>query len=130
MANQNNEDRLTEVEKDTVHLQAFIEKLDASVEKLTTISADVAQMLAVHENRLTFQERLQSQLESKIDKKNEAIDDRFGKMYDRVDEVKNELLKEISDNTTKISTVEKWMWTCFGGGAVIWLILGKIPFHL
>jgi hypothetical protein len=125
------------VERETAQLSNYIEKLDASVEKLTAISADVTQLLAVHENRLTFQERMHNQLELKVDKRAEAIDDRFGKIYDRIDELRtdikeeietsrNDVLKKIGENTTKISTLEKWMWTCLGGGSVLMLALDKI----
>lgn len=126
----NLEERLSTVEKDTVHLQAYIEKLDASVEKLTAISADVTQLLAVHENRISVAERAQAQLEAKLEKRDDAIAEKFGRIYTRVDDIKTELkehiaevkvdvISEIATNTKKVSTLERWMWLCLGGGAVL-----------
>lgn len=126
----NNEDRLTQVERDTSHIQALFDRLDASVEKLTAISADVTRLLAVHENRLTSQERLQAQLETKMDKRQELTDDRFGKIYDKIDEVKQDLVKEIEQNTDKISNLQQWMWTAIGGVSVLYFLIDKIPLHL
>ena len=139
MSNQDtNEDRIaTAVEKETAQLQSFIERLDASVEKLTTISADVTQLLAVHENRLTVGERFQAQLENKFEKRNDAVDDKFGRIYKRIDEVREELREDINDvkvevlteigsNSKKVSTIEKWMWVCVGGGAVILFAADKL----
>lgn len=107
--------------------------MDSSVEKLTSISADVTQLLAVHENRVTFNERLHVQLENKVEKNKEFLDDAISKIYNKMDlirdeigESKNEVLKKIEESDKKIGSLEKWMWTCLGGGAVIILFFERI----
>lgn len=133
----NENERLSDLEKDASHLKEFIEKLDVSVEKLTAISADVTQLLAVHENRLTFQERMHNQLDVKVEKKFENNDERFGKLYEKIEEVKlavehesnlqtNEILRKLDENNKKVGSLEKWMWTCLGGGTVLLFAIDKI----
>ena len=125
------------LEQELSYLQTYISKIDASVEKLTAISADVTQLLAVHENRLTFQERMREQLETRVERNKELSDERYGKILDKMEEIKTaqtsdlgdarvEVLNKIQETNNKVSTLEKWMWTCLGGGAVAFLIIDKL----
>ena len=55
------------LEENLQNFEAIVSKLDSAIEKLAEVNNNVSRMLAVHEERITKQEELDSVLFDKID---------------------------------------------------------------
>ena len=69
-----NEVKLALLEQKVTDFSVVVEKLDAAIEKLSEVNNNVSRMLAVHEERITKQEEIDSVLFDKIDKLRDKMD--------------------------------------------------------
>ena len=82
--------------------ESLVTRLDSAIEKIAEVNNNVSRMLAVHEERISKQEQLDSVLFDKIDK----LRDKMDSDHERV--------------TTGLSLLERKLWTAVGIlGAVI-----------
>jgi hypothetical protein len=56
------------------NFETFVSKLDAAIEKIAEVNNNVSRMLAVHEERISKQEEIDSVLFDKIDKLRDKMD--------------------------------------------------------
>lgn len=118
------------LQKDMSQVNAIVDKLDITIEKLTDVSSNVSRLLAVHETRIENQEKAGSQLANLIEKNKEQIDTELKLIYDRISDTKKDLRKEIDDRHAdvmkELKTIQKWMWLVSGGGAAVGFILANL----
>lgn len=118
------------LQKDMSQVNAIVDKLDLTIEKLTDVSSNVSRLLAVHETRLENQERAGSHLAKTLEKNKEQIDTELQKIYDRISDTKKDLRKEIDDRHEEVmkelKTIQRWMWLVSGGGAAVGFILANL----
>jgi hypothetical protein len=93
-------------------------KIEDAIAKLTEISSDLNKMIAVHELRISQQEKITDSLEIILEKRRDEFDVREGKIYDHIDQSYDKLSKKISD-------LEKMMWVYGGGFALAAFILAN-----
>lgn len=110
------------------------DRIEAAIEKLTNISAELKQMIAVHELRISQQEKETSSLDLKFEKRRELMDEKLNDVYNTMRDQDNGILEEISklrkESTeqhnfllNKINQLERYMYMAIGGGMVItWLL--------
>ena len=84
------------------NFEAFVSKLDSAIEKIAEVNNNVSRMLAVHEERISKQEEIDSVLFDKIDKLRDKMDSDH-------------------DNVSKrLSILERKLWLAIGTlGAVV-----------
>ena len=84
------------------NFEAVVSKLDSAIEKIAEVNNNVSRMLAVHEERISKQEEIDSVLFDKIDKLRDKMDSDH-------------------DNVTKrLSILERKLWLAIGTlGAVV-----------
>ena len=94
--------RVALLEERLEHFETFVSRLDSAIEKLAEVNNNVSRMLAVHEERISKQESIDSVLFDKIDKLRDKMDSDH-------------------DNTTKrLSLLERKLWIGIGAlGAVL-----------
>lgn len=80
------------LEEKLQNFEAVVTKLDSAIEKIAEVNNNVSRMLAVHEERITKQEELDSVLFDKIDK----LRDKMDRDHDLV--------------TSRISLLERKLW--------------------
>ena len=84
------------------NFEVVVSKLDSAIEKLAEVNNNVSRMLAVHEERITKQEEIDSVLFDKIDK----LRDKMDSDHDSV--------------TKRISVLERKLWVGLGAlGAIV-----------
>ena len=93
--------KLALVEQKIEDLKPIIFKLDATIEKLSEVNTTVSRMLAVHEERLSKSEEIDSVLFAKIDE-----------LRDKMDSDHNSVL-------SRLQNLEKKVWMGIGVVAVI-----------
>ena len=84
------------------NFETLVSRLDSAIEKIAEVNNNVSRMLAVHEERITKQEEIDSVLFDKIDKLRDKMDSDH-------------------DNTTKrLSLLERKLWIGIGAlGAIL-----------
>jgi hypothetical protein len=84
------------------NFEMFVSKLDSAIEKIAEVNNNVSRMLAVHEERISRQEEIDSVLFDKIDK----LRDKMDSDHDSV--------------TKRLSLLERKLWIGLGAlGAVV-----------
>ena len=56
------------------YFETFVSRLDSAIEKLAEVNSNVSRMLAVHEERISKQEEIDSVLFDKLDKLRDKMD--------------------------------------------------------
>jgi hypothetical protein len=116
------------------------DRIEAAIEKLTAVSADLKAMLAVHEQRIVQQEKETSTLDLKFEKRRELMDDKLNDVYNTMRDQDNGILAEITKLraesseqhnilSSKINQLEKFMWMAIGGGMVLTWVLTNLVYY-
>ncbi len=134
--------------KDVYQLKAEISqisnilgKLDNTIDKLTEVSTNISQLLAIQTNRLESQEKISEKLSKELDDNDKLIRQEINRLEkqlrEELEDQYDEILKEIKSMkesnqkqhdalNSKLSIVEKWIWLVSGGAAVVGFILSKL----
>ena len=91
-------------------IKPLIHKMESAIEKLSELNTSVSRMLAVHEERITKQEEIDTVLFTKIDQ-----------LRDKMDVDHNSVL-------SRIHGLEKTVWIAVGCVAVITFLVAETPF--
>ena len=90
-------------------LKPLIHKMEAAIEKLSELNTSVSRMLAVHEERISKQEEIDTVLFTKIDQ-----------LRDKMDVDHNSVL-------SRIQSLDKKIWIAIGSITVITFIIAETP---
>ena len=90
-------------------IKPLIHKMEKAIEKLSELNSSVSRMLAVHEERITKQEEIDTVLFTKIDQ-----------LRDKMDLDHNSVL-------SKIQSLDKKIWIAIGSIAVITFVIAETP---
>ena len=116
------------------------DRIEAAIEKLTAVSADLKAMLAVHEQRIAQQEKNSDDLHDVVEKRREELDiklkDVYNTMRDQDKSIVEEIAKLRKESTeqhvilsNKINQLERYIWSAVGGGIVItWILSNAMTF--
>tara|TARA_Y100000401_G_C8322347_1_gene226115 strand:- start:557 stop:943 length:387 start_codon:yes stop_codon:yes gene_type:complete len=96
-----NQVKLAVLEQKIEDLKPIVLRIDAAIEKLSEVNTTVSRMLAVHEERITKQEEVDTILFAKIDK-----------LRDKMDSDHDSVLQ-------RLRGLEKRVWMAVGGLAVL-----------
>ena len=96
-----NQVKLAVLEQKIEDLKPIVLRIDAAIEKLSEVNTTVSRMLAVHEERITKQEEIDTVLFTKIDK-----------LRDKMDADHDSVLQ-------RLRGLEKRVWMAVGGLAVL-----------
>ena len=91
-------------------IKPLVHKMEKAIEKLSELNTSVSRMLAVHEERITKQEEIDTVLFTKIDQ-----------LRDKMDLDHNSVL-------SRIQSLDKKIWIAIGSIAVITFIIAETPF--
>lgn len=102
-------------------------KIDEAIQRLAGVAADVSKMLAVHEQKINYQEKTIDSLVASFEKRRGEIDERFKDMHDdlrlEVQTSRNNSKVQHDEQNTKIEALQKYIWMAMGVVSVAsWLI--------
>lgn len=89
------------LEEKLQNFEALVTKLDSAIEKIAEVNNNVSRMLAVHEERISNQERIDTVLFDKIDK----LRDKMDSDHDGV--------------VARLSLLERKLWAVVGAMGVV-----------
>ena len=90
-------------------IKPLVHKMEKAIEKLSELNTSVSRMLAVHEERISKQEEIDTVLFTKIDQ-----------LRDKMDVDHNSVL-------SRIQSLDKKIWIAIGSIAVITFIIAETP---
>jgi len=99
--------------------EAVIERLERVIETLQDNSVKMGQMLAVHDEKLTKQDRIDAVLFEKVESVHREVS-RSTK------EIKSGCERDIRKVDERLRTIEKKMWSIFGALSIISFIVSPI----
>ena len=99
--------------------EAVIERLERVIETLQDNSVKMGQMLAVHDEKLTKQDRINAVLFEKVESLHREVS-RSSK------EIKAGCERDIRKVDDRLRLMEKKMWSIFGGLAIISFVVSPI----
>ena len=91
---------------------AILERLEKVVETLQENSVKMGQLLAVHNEKLDKQDRIDAVLFEKVESVHREVNR-------RAEEIKKGCERDIRKVDDRLRTMEKKMWSIFGGLAII-----------
>jgi len=107
------------VEDNTNVNAAILERLEKVVSSLQENSVKMGQLLAVHDEKLTKQDRIDAVLFEKI----EQVDSKLDR---HATDIKKGCERDIRLVDSRLRLIEKKMWSIFGGLAIISFVVSPI----
>ena len=98
---------------------AILERLEKVVSSLQENSVKMGQLLAVHDEKLTKQDRIDAVLFEKIEQVDEKLDR-------HATDIKKGCERDIRLVDNRLRLMEKKMWSIFGGLAIISFIVSPV----
>ena len=98
---------------------AVIERLERVIESLQDNSVKMGQMLAVHDEKLDKQDRIDAVLFEKVESVHREVNIRS-------EEIKAGCERDIRKVDDRLRVMEKKMWTIFGGLAIISFVVSPV----
>ena len=98
---------------------AIIERLERVVESLQDNSVKMGQLLAVHNEKLDKQDQIDAVLFEKVDSVHREVNR-------KADEIKKGCERDIRKVDDRLRTMEKKMWSIFGGLAIISFMVSPV----
>ncbi len=98
---------------------AVVERLERVIDTLSDNSIKMGQMLAVHDEKLDKQDRIDAVLFEKVESVHREVNR-------RAQEIKDGCERDIRKVDDRLRVIEKKMWTIFGGLALISFIVSPV----
>ena len=137
------------VKQDVSQIGQLFSKLETALDKITDVSNNISQILAVHEQRLQDGEKefetLRSDMNNAEDKFDNEVKDLHSRLTSNTREIENKMSKEIDkvldsikdlkdhliDKNDKIeqrlTALERWRWILVGAMFVAVIFLPELP---
>jgi len=117
------------LKKDLQNVNTIQGKLDTAIDKLTDVSSSIKSMLAVHEEKITRQEKIDEIIFDKLKDRAEEITEVYRELKKDIELTEKRLLVEIkslkNDISGRVGMLEKYRYIILGGAIVVGFILSK-----
>jgi ABC-type siderophore export system fused ATPase/permease subunit len=143
-------DDISYLKQDMAKVGLLVDRLDVTIDKLTEVSTNISQLLAVHETKITSQEGLLKQTSDLMEKRRQETEDKLQLLHGRIssgekelqekiDQQYDDILEEIkamrAESTTqhntlssRITVLEKLVWVAVGAAAILGALISHVDF--
>ena len=115
-------------------------KIDDAIQRLAAVASDLSRILAVHEQRIMQQERNVDTLNTNLERRRDAVDEKFENVYSTIKNETEKVTAQITaardaakkqheDQDKKILSLQKYIWMGMGGCGVIMFLINFIVTH-
>ena len=115
--------------KDIENVNTIHGRLDTAIDRLTDVSTSIKSMLAVHEEKIQRQEKIDEVIFDKLKDRADEISDVYRELKRDVEMSEKRLLIEIkslkNDIGARVGVLERYKWLILGGAIVIGWIMSK-----
>ena len=117
------------LKKDIENMNTINGRIDTAIDKLTDVSTSIKSMLAVHEEKIQRQEKIDEIIFDKLKDIADEISDVYRELKKDVEMSEKRLLIEIkslkNDIGARVGVLERYKWLILGGAIVIGWVLSK-----
>jgi|TARA_A100001015_G_scaffold234917_1_gene266561 hypothetical protein len=117
------------LKKDIENMNTINGRIDTAIDKLTDVSTSIKSMLAVHEEKIARQEKIDEVIFDKLKDRADEISDVYRELKRDVEMSEKRLLIEIkslkNDIGARVGVLERYKWLILGGAIVIGWIMSK-----
>ena len=117
------------LKKDIENMNTINGRIDTAIDKLTDVSTSIKSMLAVHEEKIARQEKIDEVIFDKLKDRADEISEVFRELKRDVEMSEKRLLIEIkslkNDIGARVGVLERYKWLILGGAIVIGWIMSK-----
>jgi archaellum component FlaC len=100
-----------------------LDKIDDAIQRLAVVASDLSKMLAVHEHRISHQEKTSENIVASMEKRRSEIDAVLKDVYDTIKSEVNTLrensTKQHNEQNVKIDAIQKTIYKAMGAATVI-----------
>jgi DNA repair ATPase RecN len=125
---------LARIKQEIENVNGIQGRLDTAIDKLTDVSTSIKSMLAVHEEKIERQEKVDDVIFNKIKERADEIDNVYRDLQREINQVEKRVLVEIkslrNDIGSRVGVLEKWRWLIIGGSIVLGWVLSKNFLHI
>ena len=115
--------------KDIEQINGIHGRLDTAIDRLTDVSSSIKSMLAVHEEKIQRQEKIDEVIFDKLKDRAEEITDVYRELKKDIELTEKRVLIEIkslkNDIGSRVGMLEKYRHIIMGGAIVAGFILSK-----
>ena len=115
--------------KDIENMNTINGRIDTAIDKLTDVSTSIKSMLAVHEEKIQRQEKIDEVIFDKLKDRADEISDVYRELKRDVEMSEKRLLIEIKSLKNaigaRVGVLERYKWLILGGAIVIGWIMSK-----
>ena len=115
--------------KDIENMNTINGRIDTAIDILTDVSASIKSMLAVHEEKIQRQEKIDEIIFDKLKDRADEISDVYRELKKDVEMSEKRLLIEIkslkNDIGARVGVLERYKWLILGGAIGIGWIMSK-----
>ena len=105
--------------KDIENMNTINGRIDTAIDKLTDVSTSIKSMLAVHEEKIARQEKIDDVIFDKLKDRADEISDVYRELKKDVEMSEKRLLIEIkslkNDIGARVGVLERYKWLILGG---------------
>ena len=117
------------LKKDIENMNTINGRIDTAIDKLTDVSTSIKSMLAVHEEKIARQEKIDEVIFDKLKDRADEISDVYRELKRDVEMSEKRLHIEIkslkNDIGARVGVLERYKWLILGGAIVIGWIMSK-----
>ena len=117
------------LKRDLENINTINGRIDTAIDKLTDVSTSIKSMLAVHEEKIQRQEKIDEIIFDKLKDRADEISDVYRELKKDVEMSEKRLLIEIkslkNDIGARVGVLERYKWLILGGAIVIGWVLSK-----
>ena len=115
--------------KDIEQINGINGRLDTAIDRLTDVSSSIKSMLAVHEEKIQRQEKIDEVIFDKLKDRAEEISDVYRELKKDIELTEKRVLIEIkslkNDIGSRVGMLEKYRHIIIGGAIVAGFVLSK-----
>ena len=121
--------QLESLRKEVENVNTINSRIDPAIDKLTDVSTSIKSMLAVHEEKISQQEKIDEVIFNKIRERADEIDKINKDLTENINLTEKRLMCELkslkNDLSDRVGVLEKYRWLILGGAIVIGWVMSK-----
>ena len=121
--------QLESLRKEVENVNTINSRIDTAIDKLTDVSTSIKSMLAVHEEKISQQEKIDEVIFNKIRERADEIAKINKDLTENINLTEKRLMCELkslkNDLSDRVGVLEKYRWLILGGAIVIGWVMSK-----
>ena len=128
MADQDVITKLAILERDISQISSLFEKLDVTIEKLSHVSTQINQLLAVHDEKIERSIKMEQEIFKLLETRRQEVNEQFEAVRKQIMDDSRQHSKEHAELDVRLKNLEMWRWMVVGASAVVGFVISKINF--